>query len=318
MTDVKSPTKTIYIYVPFPKCKHFWHFMMGEFMPIVSIIAKTKASNVIIYNEERDWGDAFDKFYKDITTKSLRIKLVNASKLKKHPGIQKIIDLVKHYDITNYKWDWRWNTEDIKECNRAIRWLKKRSLKYMEDRANTSTRGIVSNNSNNTSNNTIKSTRKKEVIIQLRKDTQYLTTYFKKAKVGISNDYGAKRREVANLDKIPNIISKISDKNINSKSTSTDGLHIYAQVYPYINAKNIILGHGAGMVFTLFMKNKSNVVEIIPPDKVKELNGAAQGLKRIAKMKSFNLDRIILDNHKSILSIDIRSYIKDTFIPLIK
>ena len=317
MTDVKSPTKTktIYIYVPFPKCKHFWHFMMGEFMPIVSIIAKTKASNVIIYNEERDWGQAFDKFYKDITTKSLKIKLVNAGKLKKHPGIQKIIDTSTRYDITNYKWDWRWNTEDIKECNRAVRWLKKRSLKYMEDRANNGTKSTISNNSsatnsiidinkintsNNTSNNTSKSTRKKEVIIQLRKDTQHLTTYFKKAKVGISNDYGAKRRKVANLDKIGELISNaISDSNnknnITVRIVSTDGLHLYVQIFPYINKKNIWLGHGAGMFFTLFMKNRAVVVEIIPLSKVKELNGAAQGLKRIADdMKNFHLERRIV------------------------
>ena len=130
--------------------------------------------------------------------------------------------------------------------------------------------------------------------------TDISPSLIKKAKVGISNDYGAKRRKVANLDKIGELISNaISDSNnknnITVRIVSTDGLHLYVQIFPYINKKNIWLGHGAGMFFTLFMKNGSNVVEIIPLSKVKELNGAAQGLKRIADdMKNFHLDRIIL------------------------
>ena len=48
---------------------HFWHFIMGEFLPIVFIIARLKPKVTILYNSHRKWDSIFDKFYKELNTK---------------------------------------------------------------------------------------------------------------------------------------------------------------------------------------------------------------------------------------------------------
>jgi len=279
----------IYINTPYDKCSHFWHFMMSEFMPIISIISKIKPNYVIIYNKTREWGKAFDRFFKDIEHDSLKIELIN--------NLEDIlyIDCIKHnnelnkFDISNMRWDWSWTEEEEKECMNAIKWLTIETLHYMKNK--------VLKTSNN------------EIIIQLRKDNLELTQYFKDANIG-SVEYGHKKRSVKDLDKLINIIPE----HYKTTYVSMDGEHIYEQIYEYINKKKIILGHGAGMFFTLFMNNKSSILEIIPLYKIKKMNGAAQGLVRISKLKKCNLKRIILDNHKSILSVKNINLIINNFI----
>ena len=119
-----------------------------------------------------------------------------------------------------------------------------------------------------------------DIIIQIRKDTKSLTNYFKKANI-CTNNYGAKKRAVRDLDKLQDIFTKY---NVKSYLSTTDGLHLFLQIYPYINKKNIILGHGAGMVFTLFMENNSKVIEILPHEKIHEFNWRTR-FNKINKIK---------------------------------
>jgi len=268
----------IYIYTPYDKCQHFWHFMMGEFMPIISIIVKaqfkTKSLKIIVYNETRKWNQAFDIFYKNIENSDIQIELQN---LNKNAHVNDHIN--KHYDISNMSWDWGWTKQDELDCILAVKWLVINTIKYIH---------ITHGTHNN------------DIIIQDRRNNIELTNYFNETDIG-TKEYGNIKRSVKDLDKLQGILST------NTRTVYllySDGRHIYEQIYPYINKSNIILGHGAGMFFTLFMKNSARVVEIIPVDKIKELNGAAQGLIRISQIKNFKLKRLVLDNHKSIISND--------------
>mgnify|MGYP006095198911 CR=1 FL=1 len=269
----------LYIYTPYNKCQHFWHFMMGEFMPIISIISRINPKHVILYNETRKWGEAYDRFYKDIEHNFLKIELVNNLEDKKYLDYINNNQLNK-FDISNMKWDWKWTEKEEQECINAVRWLTLETLRYMKN----------SKNLFKPLNN--------EVIIQIRKDNLELTKYFRDANIG-SIKYGYNKRSVKDLDKLINVIPK----HYKTTYISMDGKHIYEQIYEHINKKKIILGHGAGMFFTLFMNNKSSILEIIPLYKIKKMNGAAQGLVRISKLKQSKLNRIILDNHKSIMLI---------------
>jgi hypothetical protein len=272
-----------YIYTPYDKCQHFWHFMMGEFMPIISIIVKTQQSRIIIYNETRKWGQAFDIFYRNIENNNLQIYLQNISK---NDIETKDINNYKQYDISDMKWDWNWTKQDEIDCMLAVKWLTINTLKYMTSEYNTD------------HFNSIYKPNNKDIIIQDRRNNLDLSNYFNNENIG-TKDYGKEKRSVKDLDKLQTILS------INKRIVSliyTDGKHLYEQIYPYINKNNIILGHGAGMFFTLFMKKKAKVIEIIPPEKIIELNGAAQGLIRISHIKNFKIKRLLLKNHTSILS----------------
>ena len=272
-----------YIYTPYDKCQHFWHFMMGEFMPIISIIVKTQQSRIIIYNETRKWGQAFDIFYRNIENNNLQIYLQNISK---NDIETKDINNYKQYDICDMKWDWNWTKQDEIDCMLAVKWLTINTLKYMTSEYNTD------------HFNSIYKPNNKDIIIQDRRNNLDLSNYFNNENIG-TKDYGKEKRSVKDLDKLQTILS------INKRIVSliyTDGKHLYEQIYPYINKNNIILGHGAGMFFTLFMKKKAKVIEIIPPEKIIELNGAAQGLIRISHIKNFKIKRLLLKNHTSILS----------------
>ena len=268
-----------YIYTPYDKCQHFWHFMMGEFMPIVSILAKTQKSRIIIYNETRKWDQAFDIFYRNIENNNLQIDLQN--------NIEKNnINNYKQYDISDMKWDWTWTKQDEIDCMVAVKWLVINTIKYMTSEYNIDHLSYIYKSNN------------KDIIIQERRNNIDFSNYFNNENIG-TKDYGKEKRSVKDLDKLQKILS--NNKRIVSLIYS-DGKHLYEQIYPYINKNNIILGHGAGMFFTLFMKKKAKVIEIIPPEKITELNGAAQGLIRISHIKRFKLKRFILNNHTSILS----------------
>ena len=75
---------------------------------------------------------------------------------------------------------------------------------------------------------------------------------------------------------------------------SDDGKTLKEQIQTYLDASILVLGHGAGMVHTMWMKPHSKVLEIIPEDKTKQKDGAVQGLLRLTKIFHFQLERIMV------------------------
>ena len=90
---------------------HFWHFMMGEFLPVVSIIARTKSNKIILYHPRRKWNTFFDKFYEELQTNKTKIIFRNGSIKNKK--------MIRHQ-----RWDYGWNGNGKNLCRFAIRHLK--------------------------------------------------------------------------------------------------------------------------------------------------------------------------------------------------
>ena len=63
---------------------------------------------------------------------------------------------------------------------------------------------------------------------------------------------------------------------------STDGMHLFEQLLPYSRCDRLLLGHGAGMIWGLFLKPQSTIVEVIAPEKITKDGTAIHGLHRIA------------------------------------
>jgi hypothetical protein len=283
----------IYINIHNIGCKHFWHFIMGEFLQVISIICETNATNITLNFTNRIINSSiFDRFYMDIcANRTINIKLINSNEM-----------IQTKYNIEGRKWDWEININDYLKIINSIEWLKKETIKY---------KAVSLSNEYRTKTHP-------HCLIQLRKDNKELTEFHKKCTIKniIENpkEYGSQRRNVTGLEYLQNRI--FDDIQITSEIVTNDLGHIYDQIYPYINKSNIILVHGAGMFFTLFMNDKSNVVELITRNKMWE-KGSAQGLKMIGKIKSFNIEHIFIENkqdifnNKVIVKNDQGSYLKE-------
>jgi len=227
---------------------HFWHFMMGEFLPIIFIIARLKPKVTILYNRYRKWNTIFDKFYTELNTKIIYTNTPN--------NLPKI----------NYKkWDYRWNKIEQFKCKFAINYLKKLAKKKY---------GIKNN----------------ERICLYRENN-------KKIKEFKNENFGAGRRKFMDLDKLENYFGNLNYVNC-------DGQPILKQISNFTKCNRMILEHGAGMVFCLFLDKDCKIIEIITPEKNSKIginNGAVQGLRRISKLNGFALRRIVIPNKTSIL-----------------
>lgn len=266
----------LYLNLHFNECQHFWHHMMGEFLPIIAVILKNKANNIFLYNSQRTWNNLLDNFYRDIESENLKIILQN-----------KKTDDMEYINID--RWDYNWNESQESECLFAIDWLKKETLKFKNNKEYKSDEYII---------------------IQLRKNLKELTNYYQENYID-TKKYGKELRSVGNLDKLKYVFYNMKFRCDNIWG---DGNHLYDQIYPYINKNKLILGHGAGMVFSLFLNDDAKILEIITPDKFTNNSGDVQGLIRFSKIKNFKLNRIILENHKDIFSINIKEYLINNFI----
>lgn len=227
---------------------HFWHFMMGEFLPIVFIIARLKPKVTILYNRHRKWNTTFDKFYKELNTKIIYTNI--PSNLPK---------------INYKKWDYRWDKVEQFKCKYAIHYLKKLA--------------------------------KKKYYLKNNKKICLYRASNKKINEFTNENFGAGRRKFMDLDKLKNYFGNLNYINC-------DGQPILKQITNFTKCNRMILEHGAGMVFCLFLNKHSKIIEIITPEKngrKGKNDGAVQGLKRISKLNNFNLRRIIIPNKTSIL-----------------
>jgi hypothetical protein len=236
-------------------CNHFWHYMMGEFLPVLYLIFSLEPDKVILYNPNRKWNGPFDNFYKEIHQ-----NIIFSNKLTKN--IKK---------CTYNSWDYKINKNEKNKCLFVIEYLKNLSFDKF---------GIQHKN---------------KILCLYRDVNEKLDNYFLKQYGNNKYGYtGGKRRSYKNIKEIDKFIDNILYIN-------TDNLPILEQISHFILHNKIILEHGAGMFFCLFMQDNTKIIEIIPPSKYNKKNGAVQGLKRIIHLKKFQLRRIILENKEDIL-----------------
>jgi hypothetical protein len=178
------------------------------------------------------------------------------------------------YFIANYNtWDTKWNYKDKIKCSEVIKFLKHKALnKY----------GQMNVSTNN------------ELIIQYRVRNQDLENHFS-TQYQTDIKYGPAKRHFLNMNQLHTVLE-------NTKYLHHDNMPILKQISYYINANRILLEHGAGMVFILFMKEKSNVIELITPDKqANKKCGAVQGAMRLCAFKKSKLSRVVIEDRTNVL-----------------
>lgn len=266
-STAKNTEKVIYIKAHEGVSNHFWHFMMGEFLPIMYVILKGKYKTVYLKKSKSDIDFPLNAFYHEVCEDmNITLHITN----EEYPG--------KQY-ITPLNWDWKNRKEEYK-----LLWITRYLKHWAQKDCRSKQICVVQDRSNSTS-----------------LDTFYLNYKNSPVKRKI---YGAKRRHITNLKEVVEHIRNDETLHLQVKYNDTDSNTLKEQIQQYVCAKTLILGHGAGMVHMLWMQPRSRVIEIIPQSKFDVHDGAVQGAKRLCKLLKFKLERIVVDKEHIDVNVD--------------
>ena len=259
--------KTLYIQ-PHPDIsQHFWHFMMGEFLPIVYIILKYKYDQVFICKSQTKCKFPLNSFYQEVATDfGFDVSISpNRESNKKY--------------ITPKRWDWHFYNEQQK-----LLWVVRRLKQW----AGTETHIPIPKSKSQLY--------KPLMLVQCRKNTNVLNIYYREHGLNARRQrYGEERRQVTNMESVASTLKQLKHQHGRRVIyTVPDGSSLKKQINQYIQADTLVLGHGAGMVHVLWMMPHSLVVEIIPEKEHNEINGAVQGCPRLCNLMGFKIRRIVV------------------------
>lgn len=217
---------------------HFWHHMMAEFFPVLAKIPNVLPSKLYVFHPRRQWGACpLDRFYLD---------------MGKGLGIQVLLVNERPVDVPVVQQHRRWdrlkgNMHSHDELRYAIGLVKRAARKYTD--------GM-----------------KHDVVVQNRGDSKDLERYYSKSMAGPCGKrgqatrgtpmYGRRRRFVQGFDLITPTLNRFGYNAVDYKG-DTDSLLLQAAMY--MSARGMVLEHGAGMVWMLFLPENSPVLEISPP-----------------------------------------------------
>ena len=250
--------------------QHFWHFMMGEFLPIMYVVFKNQYTCVHLYKDPHKVNFPLNSFYSEVCEDHHVTITISSRKRRGYTY------------VTPRNWDWHNHNEQHK-----LLWI----VMYLKRWA--------------CGGGPVLTPQKPLFLVQDRQNASVLDAYYVKHEtLPIRKRYGAYRRKVTNLDSLTNHLRRHYGKTIRVKRVCSDHLTLQQQIMQYVNAKVLVLGHGAGMVHMLWMQPKSLVVEIIPRTKAKYNNGAVQGCRRLCRILGFRLARIVVEGVHDVVRVD--------------
>ena len=261
--------KTLYIQSSPNVSQHFWHFMMGEFLPILYVIFKNQYTHVHLYKDAHKAHFPLNSFYTEVCSGNDVTITISARQR------------IGHTYVAPLNWDWHNHNEQHKLLW-IVRFLKRWACG-----------GSVP---------------KPDVplcLVQDRQNSSALDTYYASNEtLPKRKTYGAHRRKVTNLDNLTKHLQRHYGKNTRVSLVCSDHLTLQQQIVQYVNANVLVLGHGAGMVHMLWMQPKSRVVEIMPQTKAKDNDGAVQGCRRLCTILGFRLARIVVESVHDVVRVD--------------
>lgn len=289
-------TKTVYIVVPYVS-QHFWHFMMGEFLPVIAVILNTVASKVFVVKQSF-YTCPFNSFYTEL---NINVGVINHLPPDTEPSIV----------YRPMRWNY-FNQGQKTLLIRVVDYLKDWS---MSDTSNTSSSSstdeppgiIIQDRAHNPSllnyfADTFAKEYKKASFEEIEKYVDQSTSAKHKS-VYSYNTYGATERQITNLKDIAKDIKETHKSSVVNYQTD-DHLTLKEQIQTYQSASTLVLGHGSGMLHILWMRPHSKVLEIIPKQCLVEKNGYRDGCRRLCDMMGFRLKRIMVDDN--IVTVDKR------------
>ena len=96
-------------------------------------------------------------------------------------------------------------------------------------------------------------------------------------------------------------------RGINAETFFGDALPLNEQMKVYTSTHALVAGHGAGMVWSLFLPPKSTFIEVLTESKILKDNTALQGFHRIAQVaKASSFVRIVMKNKRESTATRVR------------
>lgn len=210
--------------------------MMGEVFPVVRSLLESRqpVKHLFVYHPQRRWGECpLDRFYYEIShAQSFTVSLVNEIPKDTH-----IVDCPPP-----------WDRRRVVKCPnsasllKVVEWLKKACRRY-----HCKHRMSMGDH---------------EVVVQQRENEKSLSSYFRSHGSCGSSFYGRNRRRVLGLGLLGPVLRRFG---YSVSEHTGDADHFYEQLAPYLDRQGMILCHGAGMVWMLFLRPGAMVLEISPP-----------------------------------------------------
>lgn len=273
---------------------HYYHFFYGVLIPfILEHINNLKQKRKVKYIIGDNLGNMlklllqlpldinFKKFIKDFD--KINVKTEFLKPMDVHPTIRE-----RDYKIINKGWASILTYDIYIKVNMYMKYcIKKYEMNLFLESKN----------------------KKRIVIIERKKQKGFSTiNYAKNEYTDIMKTSGSERRSIINHEDLVNLIKKYFENNYEIINISTEYMPLFEQYSLFNNADIVFAQHGAALANIIFMKEKTNVVEII--SKVK-LNGGDDWFKPISETCKIKHHQYITEEeHTEIKLKDFKNFLE--------
>ena len=226
---------------------HFWHHMMAEFFPVIACLVDLPSlpDRLFIFHPRRKWGAcALDAFY---------------SQYGAGAGIEIVLTNTAPANVPRIRQKRRWDRlKGVMHSHSLLRG----AIALVKDAAKSLAKACTH-----------------DVVVQIRGDNPALKEYYETTMSGPCGQrgearrgtqmYGRSRRSVLGMELVVPTLNKFGYR---AMEYTGDSSGLLEQAATYMSASGLILEHGAGMVWMLFLPPRSPVLEISPPAMRKNLD----------------------------------------------
>ena len=288
---------------------HFYHFFLGEFLPIIASIAHAERANpgakVLMHLRSNLPTDSrlnpLMRFYSNLEETHPDLAIIRETYTSDQLRGQMGCLHTRQGD----SWDFgtnvfsQFNTGELAQprgmrrsafenaggdadaIRLALTWLKAWSV-----------------NTSSTDTSRYKARQPTDVLVQLREEVLPPNGVDL-----IGRGHGQAR--VSGLEELARELREM--RGINAETFFGDALPLNEQMKVYTSTHALVAGHGAGMVWSLFLPPKSTFIEVLTENKILKDNTALQGFHRIAQVaKASSFVRIVMKNKRESTATRVR------------
>ena len=288
---------------------HFYHFFLGEFLPIIASIAHAERANpgakVLMHLRSNLPTDSrvnpLMRFYSNLEETHPDLAIIRETYTSDQLRGQMGCLHTRQGD----SWDFGTNVfsqfnvgelaqprgmrrsafenagGDADAIRLALTWLKAWSV-----------------NTSSTTSSRYKERKPTDVLVQLREEMRP-----PQGVDLIGRGHGQAR--VSGLEELARELREM--RGMKAETFFGDALPLNEQMKVYTSTRALIAGHGAGMVWSLFLPPKSTFIEVLTASKIAKDNTALQGFHRIAQVaEASSFVRIVMKNKRESTATRVR------------
>ena len=251
---------------------NFFHWMLGEFLPVMAVVAAHRPSRIVLHCSGRALGcdrnrNPLYAFYDEVAAR------VGGLAIEIDPAANSTAARLPLWDYA---------------CNGADRFALRAAARFVRRLAATSAEGAKAPQA--------EAGGERRVVFQLRPNDiedegtrEKLSSYYDAAYDHFFLEAHAKR----GASGLAAFAAEFAAEAVGSVVSVVDHGPLFDQIAPYLGGVDtMVMGHGAGMLHACWLRPGARVIEIVDSKKAAETNGAARGMARICEL--FGLVHVVL------------------------